>query len=250
VEPAQYQVHAAVEDRHWWWRARRDILSDVIAKYAAPPERGRLRLAEVGCATGGNLPMLSAFGDVLGFEMDVSAVTMLRKKHGDGFVVARHAIPEALPGHFDVLAMFDVLEHIADDAAAVRWAADHLRPGGILVATVPAFQFLWTEQDEAVHHHRRYTLERLERLVPPELQVVHLTYFNSVLFLPIAAARAVMNLRPRRGRPPRSHLGIPPPPINDLFYRLFRLERHLVPRTRLPVGVSALLVARRTPPSA
>jgi SAM-dependent methyltransferase len=146
--------------------------------------------------------------------------------------------------------MFDVLEHIADDAGALRWAVDQLRPGGILVLTVPAFRFLWTEQDEAVHHHRRYTLESLARLVPPELSVVHLTYFNSILFLPIAAVRAVMNALPRSSGAPRSHLGIPPEAINWLFYRLFRLERHLVPTKRLPVGVSALLVARRNSPSA
>jgi SAM-dependent methyltransferase len=249
VERAQYDVHAAVEDRHWWWRARRDILSEVISTYATAPEGGGLRLAEVGCATGGNLPMLSRFGEVLGFEREASAVDMLQAKRGDHFQVARHSIPEPLPGRFHVLAMFDVLEHLEDDAGAVQWAADHLHPGGILVATVPAFQFLWTEQDEAVHHHRRYTLDRLARLVPPAMSVVHLTYFNSILFLPIGAVRGVMNALPRSDGPPRSHLGIPPEPLNSLFYRLFRFERHLVPKRRLPVGVSALLVARRNSPS-
>ncbi len=190
--------------------------------------------------------MLSRFGDVLGAERDTRAIEFLREKHGRKFRVMQHSIPEPLPGPFDLLAMFDVLEHVQDDRGAMRWAAKHLTPGGILVITVPAFQWLWTEQDEAVHHYRRYTPDGLAQVLPEQLELLHLTCFNSLLFAPIATARTVMNLIPRGTRAPRSHLGIPPRPINELFYRVFRLERHFVPRVRLPLGVSVLLVARLT----
>jgi len=189
--------------------------------------------------------MLSRFGEVLGAEHDVRAIEQLRRKRGGAFRVIQHTIPEPLPGPFDVLAMFDVLEHIRDDTAALDWAARQLRPGGILVATVPAFAFLWTEQDDAVHHFRRYTPATLAERLPKSLELVHLTCFNTILFAPIAAVRATMNLLPRGNRPPRSHLGLPPAPINSLFYHLFRQERRLLRRTRFPVGVSVLLLARR-----
>jgi SAM-dependent methyltransferase len=250
LERAEYDVHAIVEDRHWWWRARREIVGDVIARFAPASVPGGLRVAEVGCASGGNLAMLARFGSVLGTEREGSAITHFRQKRGDAFRVVQHAIPEPLPETFHILAMLDVLEHLPDDAGAVQWAAEHLAPGGILVVTVPAFRFLWTEQDDAVHHLRRYTPATLVRLLPPSLELLHVTCFNSILFLPIAAVRAVMNLAPRGDRAPRSHLGVPPEPINALFYRLFRLERHLVPTRRLPLGVSVLLVARRGPGSA
>jgi SAM-dependent methyltransferase len=246
VDAAEYDIHTAVEDRHWWWRARREILAEVIARFLPPAPHGGMRIADVGCGSGGNLRMLSRFGDVLGAERDPRAIEFLREKLGREFRVVQHSIPEALPGPFDLLAMFDVLEHVQDDRRAMRWAAEHLAPGGILVITVPAFQFLWTEQDDAVHHYRRYSPDRLAQIVPDSLELLHLTCFNSLLFAPIAATRTVMNLIPRGTRAPRSHLGIPPRPINELFYRLFRLERHFVPRVRLPLGVSVLLVARRT----
>ena len=248
VDSPQYDILANVEDAHWWWRARREILRDVIDRFR--PAGGGLRLLEVGCGSGGNLPMLAEFGAVVGAEREARAIDLLRARRGDAFHVVPHAIPEPLPGRFDVIGMFDVLEHVEDDAGAMRWAARQLEPGGIVVVTVPAFQFLWTEQDDAVHHTRRYTTGDLTRVLPPEIELVHLTYFNSLLFAPIAGVRALMNLVPRGDRPPRSHLGVPPAPINALFYRLFRLERHVVPAASIPFGVSALLVGRRRRESA
>jgi SAM-dependent methyltransferase len=246
VEQAEYEIHAAVEDRHWWWRARREILHDVIARFRPSADDG-LRIAELGCSSGGNLPMLANFGSVVGAEMEERAIDLLRKKRGDGFHVVRHSIPEPLPGRFHVLCLFDVLEHVEDDAGAMRWVATQLEPGGIAVITVPAFPFLWTEQDEAVKHFRRYLPKQLAALLPPELTLLHLTFFNSLLFVPIAGVRAVMNAAPTPRRPPRSHLGVPPEPLNSLLFQIFRLERHLAPRMSLPFGVSLLLVARRTP---
>jgi SAM-dependent methyltransferase len=247
VDAAEYAVHTAVEDRHWWWRARREILGRVISRFLPPAPEGGLQIAEVGCASGGNLRMLSGFGHVLGAEMDERAIAFLREKRQSEFRVIQHTIPEPLPGKVDILAMCDVLEHVADDRGAMQWAANHLTPGGILVITVPAFQFLWTEQDDAVHHFRRYTPAQLAGLVPDELELLHLTCFNSLLFAPIAAVRAIMKQLPRGSRAPRSHLGIPPEPINQLFYQLFRLEQFVVPKLRLPLGVSVILVARRKP---
>lgn len=246
MDPIEYDVMARVEDRHWWWRARRDILSDFIGRFAPTPTRGARRLVEVGCGSGGNLPMLSRFGEVLGAEHDAHAIDQLRRKRGGAFRVIRHTIPDPLPGPFDVLAMFDVLEHIRDDEAALDWAARQLSPGGVLIATVPAFGFLWTEQDDAVHHFRRYTPATLAKRLPHNLELLHLTCFNTILFAPIATVRAAMNVLSRRNRPPRSHLGMPPAPINSLFYHVFRQERHLLRRIRFPVGVSVLLVARHT----
>ena len=249
VNEGEYDIHADVEDRHWWWRARREILERVISRFR-PASTDALRIAEIGCGSGGNLPMLARFGTVLGAEKEERAIAFLHQKRGDRFEVVRHAIPEALPGRFHVIGMFDVLEHLRDDAGALRWVAGHLEPDGIVVITVPAFRFLWTGQDEVAQHFRRYTPAGLLAVLPPELEVLHLTCFNSLLFAPIAAVRAVMNVAALGSKRPRSHLGIPPEPINSVFFRIFRLERHFVPRARLPFGVSALLVARRKSRSA
>jgi SAM-dependent methyltransferase len=244
MEPVEYDRMASVEERHWWWRGRRDILARVVGEFAPPESAGDRRIVEVGCGSGGSLEMLSRFGSVLGAEHDGSALEHLRAKHGGARPAIQHTIPDPLPNRYHVLAMFDVLEHLDDDREAMDWAARHVLPGGIVVITVPAFQFLWTEQDEALHHKRRYTPAQLRHVVPPSLEVVHTTAFNSLLFPPIFAARQAMALR-RRGDQPRSHVGLPPEPLNWLLYRVFRAERHWVTRFSLPIGVSLLLVARR-----
>lgn len=242
----QYGIHADIDVQHWWWRARREIALAALARVR--PAAGDLRVVEVGCGTGGNLPALARLGRVLGAEPNAAAVEVARARLGAAGEVVRHEIPEALPGRFDVLFLFDVLEHLGDDAGALSWAARQLEPDGLVVATVPALACLWSEQDDVVEHRRRYTRAALLSAVPPELEVLQLTYYNTVLFLPILAARLAMRLtRPLRRGPPRSHLGVPPAPLNELLFRLFRLERHLVPRRRLPVGVSLLLVARLRP---
>jgi SAM-dependent methyltransferase len=249
MEPNEYSLMASVEDRHWWWRARREILARTIERYAPPAVGGERKVLEVGCGTGGNLAMLARFGSVLGAEPEAAAIAFLREKHGRRFEVIEHSIPQRIPGRFHIVGMFDVLEHIEDDAGVLRWIGDLLEPGGVAVITVPAFAFLWSEHDDAAHHVRRYTVDGLRRIVPPELKIAHLTYFNSLLFPPVAAVRLILRCLPRAWQLSGTHMGLPSAPFNWLFYHLFRTERHVAPRFRSPAGVSVLLVLRRRPGS-
>ena len=207
------------------------------------------QVVEVGCGTGGNLPMLAQFGRVLAAEHETLALAHVRRQHEDRFEILPHTIPEPLPRKFDILAMLDVLEHIEDDAGALTWASEQLASGGVAVFTVPAFQFLWSELDVAVHHFRRYRPSTLRALVPPSLEILHLSCYNTLLFAPIACVRLAQRLLPKSVRTGGEQLDVPPRAINWLFYRLFRAERHVAPRFRVPFGVSLLLVLRRRAPS-
>jgi SAM-dependent methyltransferase len=247
MELDEYALMAEVEDQHWWWRGRREIITRTLERYAPEQTNGPRRVLEVGCGTGGNLAALSRFGQVLGAEHEPAALEFLRAKNGDRFQVIQHSIPAPIPGTFDILAMFDVLEHIESDAGALRWVSAQLRPGGVAVVTVPAFPFLWSEHDVAAQHYRRYTLASLTAVLPPELEILHQSYFNALLFPAVAAVRLGMRLLPRSWRPQGTQMALPPAPLNWLAYQVFRLERHLVPRRRAAVGVSALLVLRRRP---
>lgn len=189
--------------------------------------------------------MLAEFGEVIGAELEPSAVVRAREKHCGRFKVVQHGIPETLPCPVHLLGMFDVIEHVADDVGALRWAAQQLVPGGLLVITVPAFDFLWTKHDEAAHHVRRYTPASLRAIVPPDLQIEHLTCFNVLLFPVVTIIRTALRLGPRALQPHKTHMGLPPKPLNELLYRLFRIERRFAPRRCSPLGVSVLAVLRR-----
>ena len=237
-----YANMAEIEDRHWWFVARRQILAAVIARLGLPRPA---RILEAGCGTGGNLAMLSAFGDVVGIEPDDEA-----RAHAAGkgaFDVRPGRLPRDLPvgaADFDLVTGFDVVEHLDDDVGCLRALASCLKPGGRAVFTVPAFAFLWSRHDELHHHKRRYTRARLKAALDSAgFNDVRTTYFNTMLFPLIAAVRlAKTAAMPGRGA---ADDRLPPPPVNRVLRTLFASERHLVGRVTLPVGVSILAVARR-----
>ncbi len=235
-----YARMAELEDRHWWFAARRRILTEVLARLVALPAAPRL--LEAGCGTGGNLAMLSRFGEVAAFEPDAEARRMAQEK--SGFDVRDGRLPGDIPfepGGFDLVAAFDVLEHVEDDLASLRALHAQLRPGGSALITVPAFEFLWSRHDERHHHWRRYAKGALVgRAAAAGFTPVMATYFNSLLFPLIAGVRLGNRIL---GLDKVEDEALPPYPINRILYVLFASERHLVGRIPLPLGVSLLMIA-------
>jgi SAM-dependent methyltransferase len=243
MHPETYRLMAEVEDRHWWFRARRDITRAAIEQLALAPGA---QLLEAGCGTGGNLEMLAGFGELHAFEPDDLAREVACAK-GVGRVVAGglpHALPAA-PERLDLVCAFDVLEHIDDDHAAAAALARRLAPGGHLVVTVPAYRWLWSRHDDAVAHKRRYTRGELRRLLRDAgFEVRRCSYFNSLLFPPIAEVRLGRRLLGIEDDGTRE-MALPGPLLNRLLYRIFAFERRLLARVDLPFGVSLLAVARK-----
>lgn len=234
MERIIYDRMAELDTRHWWYRARRDVLHDLIARRIAPPVGGRV--LEVGCGTGHNLAMLGAFGTVDAVELDASARAVAEARFGRSIADAR--LPELAGidrGGYDLVAALDVVEHVEDDVAALRALADCLKPGGRLLITVPAFPFLWSGHDVANHHHRRYTRSSLQAAVSKAgLKSEFSGWFNALLFPLAVADRMVGKLTGREG----SDDALPAAPVNALFETIFRLERHLIGRLPLTPGVS------------
>ena len=243
MQPETYREMAQVQDHHWWFAARRKILAAVIGRLRPPP---RAEILEIGCGTGGNLAMLAGFGQLHAMEYD-DVARGIAESLGVCPVLAG-GLPEPVPfdeGRFDLVCLLDVLEHIADDEAALRRIGRLLKPSGRLLVTVPAYAWLWSGHDQAHHHHRRYTAEMLrQRAEAAGLTVSRPGYFNSLLFPLIAAIRILQKLTGRDGG---SDAALPPRPINTLLAGLFGCERHIVPRALLPFGTSvmAVLAVRR-----
>lgn len=242
MERAVFDRMAEQDQVHWWYVARRRILADLIAREAALPDDARI--LEIGCGTGHNFAMLRRFGRLDAVEVDGEARALASRRLG-------HKVGDApLPGlagiadaTYHLIALLDVLEHVDGDRMALASIARKLAPGGRILVTVPAYQWMWSAHDVAHHHKRRYSKRGLRAAAEAAgLEVRRIGYFNSLLF-PLAAA---VRLAGKAVGKKESDDKVPPRPLNRLFQAIFGLERHLVGRVSLPAGVSifALLSTR------
>ena len=238
MERIVYQQMAELDDRHWWYRARRKILAELIRREVQPAAHARI--LEIGCGTGHNLAMLSGFGHVDGLELDDEAAALSEKRLGR--VIIRSPLPEleGVSNDYDLIGAFDVIEHIDDDHAALAAIATRLKPGGKFMMTVPAHPWMWTAHDVANHHKRRYSKRSLRALVEGSpLRLDKIGYFNSLLFPLAIVERAASKLRGKDD----GNVSLPPRPLNNLFEAVFASERYLVGRLPLPPGLSLFAVA-------
>ena len=239
MERVVYKQMAELDQRHWWYRARREILAALIRREVPLPKSARI--LEIGCGTGHNLAMLSGFGQVDALELDDEARSLAEARLGRSVMSA--PLPE-LAGvadrHYDMIGAFDVIEHINDDRAAIASIAAKLKPGGKLVVTVPAHRWMWSAHDVVNHHKRRYSKRALKQLIEGSpLKLDKLGYFNSLLFPLAVAERFASKLRGKNS----ADLTLPPKPLNSALERVFAAERHLVGRLPLPPGLSLFAVA-------
>lgn len=281
MERHEYERMRALEETHWWFRARRRIVASVVARTAPP--RGPLRVLDFGCGCGGNTAWFAAQPgfEVTGVDVCEQAIAFCRAR---GLERLELIPPEgwAPPaGTFDLVLALDVLEHIGPDDAALAAIWGGLREGGVLVATVPAFPFLWSAHDVALHHWRRHTRASLDALAARAGLGAWTwrSHYNFVLFPAVAAIRLGRRLAGERAAPPppwptissasspsgaatrampatgaetapdahSDTTSAPPAPLNALLEAVFAAERHLVGRVPLPWGVSLIAVARKGP---
>ncbi|MGH7036769.1 MAG: methyltransferase domain-containing protein [Stellaceae bacterium] len=231
----------AIEDRHWWYRGRRAILSNVLRELNLPMQA---RILEAGCGTGGNLRMLAGFGQVSAVEPHPYCLECARSI---GIADIRPGrLPDAIPferGSFDLVAALDVLEHVVNDLGSLIALREMLKPGGWIVFTVPAFMFLWGEHDERNHHYRRYRKPSAVRLAEAAgFGEIHCQYFNTLLFPPIVAFRLMKkHLRLRQA----DDDALPPSVLNQIFLRIFRVEKEVMRLLDFPFGISLVASARK-----
>ncbi|MGN6271357.1 MAG: class I SAM-dependent methyltransferase [Sphingomonas sp.] len=241
MERIVYDRMAAHDSTHWWYRARREILSDYLKRHGGLPANARI--LEIGCGTGHNLPMLARFGQVDAIEIDDAARAIASDRLGKPVSGAPlPGLPGVERGAYDLIAVLDVIEHIEDDVAALGAMADCLKPGGKILIAVPAHQWMWSAHDVVNHHHRRYSKATLAAAIERAgLRHNGLRWFNSLLFPVAVAARFAGKLAGKDD----SDDSPPPAPVNAAFEAVFGLERHLVGRVPLPWGLSLITLASR-----
>lgn len=240
---AEYARHFSTEAGHWYFRGKRAVLESVIRA-----ERVGGRILDVGCGTGGNLPLLRRFGRVHAADLSPEALGGSRRRGPTP--LCRANVMGGLPyrtASFDALFAVDVVEHLDDDVGAVKEMVRVLRPGGTAVITAPAYRWLWTDHDEAACHRRRYRRGGLARvLTEAGLAVRRATYFNSILFPLAAVTRLWRRCVSRPAGAPRTDLFVEiPRALNEVLVRIFSLERHVLGRAGFPFGLTVLCVATR-----
>jgi SAM-dependent methyltransferase len=239
VEPEYAERYRELYEKHWWWRAREEFIVETLRRFEPPA--GWQRILDVGCGDGLFFDRLIRFGEVEGIE-PAGAVVSANGPHR----LRIHIGPfdeSFQPGrHYRLVLMLDVLEHIAEPGAALRRALELLEPDGLLVATVPAFDLIWTSHDVLNRHLRRYTKRTFRGLAEGAgFRMDREQYLFQWLFPLKLALRVAEKLVHSGPAVP----GIPPPWLNRTLYGLTRLEQKTLSALSPPFGSSLLAVARK-----
>ncbi len=251
MEAHCYHEYNRMEREHWWFQARREILGSVLRRLTRG--RPRPRILDIGCGTGESVRHLSQFGRVVALDFSDLALTFCRHKKLGNLVQADAVRLPFADGSFDLICGLDILEHLADEQAALAEIRRVCRPGGQILLTVPALPMLWSRHDVANHHKRRYRKSQLARVLSEaNLDCQWLTYFNTFLFAPAFAVRILGRLLRRPVTTENAQMDLACTTggfLGPLLRRLFAFEAPLVGRVPLPVGVSLLCVATNTAPA-
>jgi SAM-dependent methyltransferase len=235
------QTHE-LEDTHWWYRGRRSIIAELLRPLALP---AGVQILDAGCGSGRNMVDLARLGAVTGVEISSASVERARMRNVGDVVLCSVTEMPFPDGQFDLAVCLDVIEHVADEHGAFGELLRVVAPGGSLLVTVPAYQWLWSEHDVINHHQRRYTRRTLTQAAGRAgWRTARTTYFNGLL-LPIAI--------PYRRLARRSHeeggssdLQRMPERLNEMLEWPLRVEARLIAKgRRIPAGLSLAAVFRK-----
>lgn len=244
MNPEVYERHLHLDRHHFWRIAKRSLILQMLEAYL--PSSRDLRILDVGSATSQILLDLQEFGDLTAVEPSKEAIEMTQKLLGIAMV--QGFLPRDLPdGRFDLITLFDVLEHVDDDKGAVKELACRLKDEGILICTVPAYKWLWSSHDVVLHHHRRYTNRQLRSLLCSSgFRICRITYYTSLLFPFLCAQRFIWNFNEWKGKNDHTYkVNVPISPVNSILGYVMVLERFIMRYINLPFGSALIVVARK-----
>ena len=237
----------AIDDTIWWAVGRRAILATFLQRAAERRSR-EMKILEIGCGSGGDLPLLARYGQVWGMERSAVLAQRARaRKVAEEVYTEDAALDDVAAREVDLFCMFDVLEHIEDDNGFVRHLAAKPAADHQYLLSVPAFQFLFGPHDELLHHFRRYSKSQLKTVLENNgYEVIASGYFMFFLFPLAVVSRLIEGIKARFGkRHAEVNIGRVAGPINSLFIAILRFEAFLGRYIRFPFGLWIITLARR-----
>lgn len=238
-----YHKNFELEESYWWFVARNEIVKNTILK-RTDLNKGAMVL-DVGCGTGGFAKLISDSFTPICMDTSDIALEYCRKR---GIKQLHNSILQDFPAEqvdFDAITMLDVIEHIEDDQSVINTAFQISKPNGWFIATVPAYQNMWSWHDEMHHHYRRYSINQITELIKKAgFSVKYASYFNTFLFLPAWLKRKIEKITKEtgEGRPPVDEVS---PLLNKIFKSVFLLEKPLLEKAALPFGLSIIVLAKK-----
>ena len=245
MNPEEYNNLARVEEHHWFYAGKREIVRFWINR--CHPLMPSDRLADCGAGTGIFAGEMRALCQVMAVDDYEESLQLLTARLGKDAVLKGSctALPLA-DNSVDVLTALDVIEHVQDDQAAVKEFLRVLRPGGVAVITVPALMALWSDWDVTLRHHRRYNARTLRKTIPASFEVLHLNYINVAVLPIVFLIRKFRALKHSVGfkTSARSEDRIPTEWLNSYMRRVF-VYLSCQQTFHFPAGVGLLTVLRK-----
>lgn len=239
IDPDEFAKMRALEDTNWWFRGRRYLLRNLVRKLGL---RDALIL-DAGCGTGFAGGELRSAGTVIGLDASEDALAGSETKLA-GACIARIQHTPFADSSYDLIVAMDLLEHLDDEAPALKEIHRICRPGGYLFVTVPAYRCLWSKHDDVLGHCRRYTAGGIVKTIRASgFEVLRSSYVVTSVFLPAALFRI---LRRALGRESTGSDLFPVlEPFNAILSLFMRAEAWLAWNVGLPFGLTALVLARK-----
>jgi 2-polyprenyl-3-methyl-5-hydroxy-6-metoxy-1,4-benzoquinol methylase len=224
---------------HWWFEGKKIILRKILKKNLINTKK----ILDYGCGVGINLSMLSEFGKVYYYDKNKLAINYVKKKYFNKKNFVNVTSLFKLKKKFDLIIAADVIEHIKNDKKEIFKLSNLLKKDGHILITVPAFQSLFSSKDLCLMHYRRYNKQSLRKVLDKHFHVIKFTYFNFILFLPIAIIILffkITNINFIEKVEKRPNFL-----INKLAFFFFVFESFLINKVNLPFGISLLFLGKK-----
>ena len=240
MQKSVYLRHIKNQKTHWWFHGRRNLIFSLIKRFVY--KKKKLRILDFGCGSGTNIKALLNFGEVHAYEKDKNTNQYLLSKYKN---IKKVKILKKIKQNYlyDCIVLADVLEHIKDDKKILITLRKKLKKKGIILLTVPAYNFLFSKKDEVLKHFRRYEYSIFKKLLMKNFKVLKISFFNTILFLPIAIITIFFKFLKfdyinEVEETPNFF-------INKILYLILRVETLLLKYIDFPFGMSIILVGEK-----
>lgn len=238
---AEYSRMAKREQSYWWHVGRLETIDTWLRHHVRPSSRAKI--LNVGCGTGGTLPVLEKYGNVTNVDVSPEAIKYMRK-NGYKVIKVQDFLLPFKDREFDVVVAFDVLEHIKEHEEALSEWSRVLKKNGAILFTVPAYQWLWSDHDVSLHHHRRYTKKLIRRIKPASVSINRSSYFISFSLPMVVGFRFLNKVLGRKSDSETSYVNVPSW-VNSLFIKFLWGESGLQKYITFPFGTSVITMMRK-----